>query len=66
MKEKTQRKRACLCIRSVFRGEEILLRMLDYTLATRSKKKKQKQLIIVNISPRVYSLFPLQIAIPEK
>jgi uncharacterized protein YbdZ (MbtH family) len=40
--------------------------MLDYTLATRSKKKKQKQLIIVNSSPGVFSLFPLQIAIPEK
>jgi hypothetical protein len=41
--------------------------MLDYTLAIRSKKKKQKQLIIVNMSSGVSSSsFPLQIAIPEK
>jgi hypothetical protein len=40
--------------------------MLDYTLATRSKKKKQQQLIIVKISPGVSSSFPLQIAIRGK
>jgi hypothetical protein len=40
--------------------------MLDYTLAITSKKKKQKQLIIVNMSSGVSYSFPLQIAIPEK
>jgi hypothetical protein len=70
-KEKKERKdkekeSLLVYVRSVFRGEEIQLRLIDYTLATRSKKKKQKQLIIVNISHGVSLSFPLQIAIPEK